>query len=504
MPEDKQITYEEYVQSVRAFNCGQGLAVIGQLSRAMEFDDPALKESIFNKWIPQTVNQWQLAFFAKTLIELSTDDRATEVTDKVLLFACDRYNQLIDPFVGNPEVKPTERDVHNFLVRTAFEQFPYQHGNYRNEVARAFILFEEIAEAAKGEGFDIPVAFLKITGLSVRDFMLLGVAYWAQAGTPIITPMTTSVASMKEVLTPEKQGKFLALTATDYAGFRQHQEKQEKKAGFERFEFNCLNTFPLINPDRFKKLLCPIPTLLLRRFTRGLYYYLLDAYSGGGKQNSFSTFFGKSIFERYVGEQLKSYFPPEKVLGELKIGKSEKSCDWMVIEDEFVTLIECKTTGLTVRGKTFAETEQLTEDLKRRIVSGVKACERTRKAIEAEQPGFEGLKGKRIIDLIVLYDEVYLFNAPPYRDIVEEELKKGGLPGITYQVTPIAELEHTLPALSKAGFGKLLSDKMADEGRRSWDLLTFTQSQVKAGTVEEPEPNRMLSAKFEAVFEPLL
>lgn len=69
MSEDKQITYDEYLQSLRSFNCGQGLAAIGQLSRAMEFDDPALNKSIFKRWIPQTVNQWQLAFFAKTLIE---------------------------------------------------------------------------------------------------------------------------------------------------------------------------------------------------------------------------------------------------------------------------------------------------------------------------------------------------------------------------------------------------------------------------------------------------
>lgn len=504
MPEGKQITSEEYVQAVRGFNCGQGLTAIGQLSRAMEFDDPALEQSILARWIPRTVNQWQLAFFAKALIEHSNDYKSKGVGDKDLLFACDLYNQIIDPFVGNPSVEASERDVHNFLVRTAFEQFPYQLGNYRNEVARAFVLFEEIAEAAKGDGFDIPDAFLKLSGLSVRDFMINGVAYWAQAGKPIVAPMTTSVASLKDILTPEKQGKFLALTAADYSGFRLCQEMQEKKPGFERFQFNCLNTYPLIKPDRFMQLLCPIPNLLLRRFTRGLYYYLLDEYSGGGKQSTFSAFFGKFIFERYVGDQLKSYFDPEKVLGERKIGESDLSCDWIVVEDRFVILIECKTTGLTVRGKTFAETEQLTEDLKRRIVSGVKACERTRNAIESGQPGLEGLAGKQTINLVVLYDEVYLFNAPPYRNIVEDELKKAGLPGVAYQVTPIAELEYTLPTLAKAGFGNLLSEKMADGERQSWDLLTFTQGLVKEGKADEPEPNRILTAKFKAVFEPLL
>lgn len=504
MPGDKQITFEEYVRAVGGFNCGQGLTAIGQLSRAMEFDDPALERSIFARWIPQTVNQWQLALFAKTLIEHSNDFRRKEVSDKVLLFACDRYNQILDPFVGNPSSETTQRDVHNFLVRTAFEQFPSQLGNYRNEIARAFVLFEELAEVTKSDGFDIPSAFLKLSGLSVSDFMVIGVAYWAQAGKPIVAPMSTSVASLKSILTPENQERFLALTAIDYAGFRQCQEKQEWKSGFERFQFNCLNSHPLIVSNRFRQLLCPIPSLLLRRFTRGLYYYLLEEYSGGGRDNDFSSFFGKFVFERYVGDQLRSYFSSKRVLGERRIGNSDLSCDWMVVEDQFVILVECKTTGLTIRGKTFAETEQLTEDLKRRIVSGVKACDRTRNAIESGQPGFESLAGKRIINLVVLYDEVYLFNAPPYSEIVEDELKKAGLSGIAYQVAPIAELEYSLPVLAKAGFGNLLSDKMADAERRSWDLIAFIRRLIREGKAAKPEPNQILTSKFKAIFEPLL
>lgn len=504
MAEDELITHEEYVQAVGGFNCGQGLMAISQLSRAMEVSDSSLERSIFQKWIPQTVNQWQLAFFAKTLIENSNDYRRKEVSDKILLFACDRYNNILDPLVGNPKVKPTDEGISNFLIRTSFEQFPFQLLNYRNEVARALVLFEQIADSAKGEGFNVSESFRKISGLTIREFLLIGFVYWSKAGQPIVYPLKTDASSLKDLLAPEKQERFLSLISTDYLGFRDCQAKQERKTGFERFQFNCLNSYPLIKSDGFKKIICPIPNLLLRRFTGGLYYYLLDAYSGQGKQNSFSTFFGKSIFERYVGDQLKSYFSTDKVSGELKIGKSDKSCDWIVLEDKFVILIECKTTGLTLRAKTLGDADQIAEDLKRRIVSGVRACERTRKAIETGQPGFMPFKGKKTINLIIIYNEVFFFNAPHYRKIAAEELKKAGLEDVSYQVASIAELEYALPTLSKTGLGNLLAEKMADPDRRTWDLLSFTKRLISEKKTEEPEMNRILSAKFKEVFEPLL
>ncbi|MBI5211632.1 MAG: hypothetical protein HY927_16810 [Elusimicrobia bacterium] len=503
MAEDHQISFEEYVGAVSRFNCAQGLAKIAQLSRTLELKLPELDQSIFRRWHPQTVNQWQLACFAKTLIVTSNDYKRKEVTDQALLWACDRYNQVVDPRVGNPSVQPTERDILDFFIRTSFEQFPYQMLNYRNDISRALILFEEIADLAKGEGFDIAACFWNIAGLSIRDFLLIGVAYWAFAGRPIPSPLTTSAASLQGVLTPEKQARFLALTAADYTTFRTCQAQQEKRPGFERFEFNCLNIFPLIKPDRLN-LLCPIPTLLLRRFTRGIYYFLLDASSKGGKENPFSTFFGKSIFERYVGILLKEHFQPDKVLQERDLG-SEKTCDWIVEDGDFVLLIECKTTGLTIRAKSFADGQQVEDDLKKRIIGGVRACERTRLAIANDQAGLGFLAGKHPVNLIVLYDEVYLFNAPPYRTIVNAELKKAGLEGVSYHVTPIAELEWAFPSLHEAGLGKSLREKLADAELVSWDFVSFTQRLIKEKRVKDADGrNPLLDAKFEEVFQPLL
>lgn len=250
--------------------------------------------------------------------------------------------------------------------------------------------------------------------------------------------------------------------------------------------------------------MCPIPLLLQRRFTRGLYYYLLDAYNEGEKKNRFSTFFGKSIFEPYVGIQLRYHFSRRRVFGERDIGKSEKTCDWIIAEDDFITLVECKTTGLTIRSKSLADTEQIAEDLKKRIVSGVQACERTREAISRGQNGLGVFSGKPTLNLIVLYDEVYLFNAPPYKELVDVELKKVGLESVTYQVSPIAELEYALPALAKNGMGRLLSKKLGDPERRTWDLSVLIQHLVKKGEIAEPERNAVLDAKFKSVFNPLL
>jgi hypothetical protein len=240
--------------------------------------------------------------------------------------------------------------------------------------------------------------------------------------------------------------------------------------------------------------------LLIKRFTRGVFYYLLDAYSEGAGANRFSEFFGKHLFEPYVGAQLRTGFA-ERVFPEQDIGETDKSCDWIVVEGDALTLIECKTLGLTMRAKSFADTDVLLQDLRKRIVKSVQALARTKAAIEKGAKGFERWRGKSVRCLIVLYDEVYLFNAPLYRELIADDLKACSLDALPFQVCTISELEYVMPILAQRGLAATLDEKTADRERAAWDLAVFVSRLVDEGKLAEPPMNTLLAETYDEVFK---
>lgn len=499
---DGMISIEQYEHWVRRFGTEDALISIARVSRALEFKDPILEKSILNR--SNSVGQWQLAFFAKTLINKSNDYRAKSVDDRTLYFACNYYNNVRDPHLKDPDTEETRRELLNHLVRMSYEEFPFQIINHRADIPRALILFEQLAESAAGAGFDVASAFREVTGLTVREFLFNGFAFWANAGAGAIkTPLTTSILALQDTLKPENQERFLSIVSTDYATFRKFQDKQLIKDGYEKHQFNCLNSFPLIRTGRRSLLVSPIPLLLIRRITRGIYYYLQEAYSKGGDRNDFTQFFGKHLFEPYVGMQLRSLPLHTSLSDERDISRSEKSCDWILTEGNAVTLIECKTLGLTARAKAFAETEIVTDDLRKRIVKAVHALARTKEAIDKGVAGFESLRGKTTRNLIVLYDEVYLFNSLLYRELLQNDLKQEGLENTPFQVCSIAELEYAIPILGQTPLASMLDGKISDRERSTWDLSVHIDHLVSEKALSDTEPNKILDAKFEEVFASL-
>lgn len=497
---DQHIAFEAYAAWVRNFETEQALLAISRVCRAIELRDPRLKKSILGK--KQDVGQWQLAHFAKALIERSNDYRSRKVDDTELYLACNYYNNIREPHPDDPLSETGRREVLNNLIRMSYSQFPFQITTHREDIPRTLILFEELAALAASE-FDVARTFYDMTGMSVREFMVHGFFIWAMSENGEVPPVKPSInLRVKELLPEDKQIQFRDLVVADYQKFRECQEKQFIKPGFEKQQFNCLHIFPLIKTKRSGKVVCPVPLLLIRRITSGIYYQLQTAYSAGGVRNDFTTFFGRRLFEPYVGMQLRELKTPTDLLPEQDIG-SEKTCDWILVENDAITLIECKSLGLTQRSKSFARTDDVAEDLRKRIVKAVQAFERTREAIAAGIGSLAYLKGNSTRNLIVFYDDIYLFNSLLYRELVDFELKALGLGDVVFQVISVRELEYVIPLLGRDTLAGTLDAKMGDKEHATWDMRTYIDRVLKErGETAVPE-NALLKSRFDALFDGL-
>ena len=131
------------------------------------------------------------------------------------------------------------------------------------------------------------------------------------------------------------------------------QEKISRHQSYDQnyaYNFNPLRAKPLIEviDENRRVLLSPMPTLLLWRFTEGVYYDICN-------QPGFDAAFGRS-FQSYVGEVFLAANKSDKfeVLAEhsFNVGKNRKdSIDWIISGVDADIFIESKTKKLRLDSK---------------------------------------------------------------------------------------------------------------------------------------------------------
>lgn len=125
------------------------------------------------------------------------------------------------------------------------------------------------------------------------------------------------------------------------------------------YTYNPILATPLISYK--ETILCPIPILMFWQITWGLYYSIVN-------ETGFANAYGDA-FQNYVGDIMSKSITsvPLKILPEekYKSGKDEKrTTDWIVVDDESVLFIECKTKRMTMLSKTELDAEKgLEKDL---------------------------------------------------------------------------------------------------------------------------------------------
>ncbi len=496
------VSTQEFVQFVRRYNLEESLSFIARIGRAIFDDTPQFARSPIGKYVPQAINLWQLAFLAKTLILHSNDYRAKSLDERELFKCANLYNDLDDPFVTKNGSERTVEDAYNFLLRTAYQQFPYQQ-SIRNDFGRSLYLYLDINQSVGLEKFDINEQFRKLRGLSILEFMVIGIALFASMTSgELPVPVRTELPKLEPYLQQGKVDKFLAATMVDYKTFRDVQHREPTREGYETFEFNCLWKYPLIKTERSKRIIAPIPLLIAHRVTRGLYYDLLDEFNMGGKRNPFASFFGKEIFEEYVGMLLKKLYKHGIVLRERRYARGLDTADWMIKDRDALVLVECKSADLTKAAKTFAEHTVLQSDLRKRVIKGISTCHRTEKHIRQGASGLEDLGGpQRIHCVIVTLDYSFLANSSPYRVIVDRELKErlGFVP--CYHVISIYDFEEVFNFLEDVSFSDLLACKEENQEWYGIDFSAFLQLFAREKLRREVSwGNALLDAKYKEFF----
>ncbi len=506
----KDSTIEDLKSFLKQFQLSEALATIGSecihlWQKKTPIEDVARKHIYhfqgiaFEKKDKVTIALWQLAYIAKLLILVSNDFRPKNFDKDSLLKAAAMFNNLLDRILlTDSESEPFAAD--SFFIRTGYQQFTFQ-AEKRHLVPRALYLFKEINEELGTDKFDIPKTFVDMYGLTIEDFIYIGFAISAYLRkTAFFNPdeiINAKVPKLANYLTKEKVGRFLNIVTINYADFRKLTEiDQSNVHGLEHFEFNPLVKHPIIRTTKVD-FVVPVPVLLLDRVTSGIYYDMLDEFSSRSLLNEFTSFLG-GLFEKYVGKLLTEFYDELHLLPERHYGKCSRTVDWIILEDNSAVLIECKSSRLTKRAKTFAEQDKLQEDLRKGVARGVKQLFRNKCDIENKIFGLEDLFDiKDLYFLIIVLDPLYFANSIQ-RKLIDEELKKDKISNFEYQIMSVSELEYFTTLLSREKLYKILNNKIQDLDKREWDFEQFTNDykgeQVKL-------ENKLLSKKFHEFFD---
>ena len=237
------------------------------------------------------------------------------------------------------------------------------------------------------------------------------------------------------------------------------------------YQFNILREKPII--DINGKLRCPIPIIIADRLSTGVYFDLANYYSQTLKNRSdFTTNYGV-LFEDYVGYMLSEFYQVNIELYAANeyynqhIGGKRNIpslCDWIIIENDTVILIECKSGKLPLN---IASTGNL-EDLKSFLIDHY---------LNKGKLQFDFLynhfteKGKKVFSIIIYNDYINIYNK--YDRIFEDVIDiVYNINKYSTQFMSVYDFESILPQLHDSKFQDILIDKLKIENKdKSFDDL---------------------------------
>lgn len=350
------------------------------------------------------------------------------------------------------------------MAPLAFEQFGQQWSAMEN-LARAHSLFAD----AHAKHPDLPdsAAWEEVLGVSLDGFMRTGfglhVAMLQNEGQVSRDVLARSdVRPIWEPLNPVEL--FTVIDAHFAQGFAEHRAIiiDAQKPGWEKWSFNSLTARPLITFEN--DLVGPIPHLLLDRISStGLWYIGQERWGA-----TFTDAVG-GAFEDYVGQNL-GLISAATVLPEIKYSTptgDALSCDWFVITDEAVVLVEVKCARPLLGSRT-GEIAAF-DDAERKIGKAVQQLESTVTLIKDRHPAFVDIPHDRpLLGLVVTLEPYYLRET--FRDSILES-----------SVLPISiawahELENAAAQLQNA----------PDAGRQLLEALTPSTGPLKvSGTLSK-------------------
>jgi hypothetical protein len=228
-------------------------------------------------------------------------------------------------------------------------------------------------------------------------------------------------------------------------------------------------------------LLVPVPSLLLRRFTDGLFYEICG-------EDGFAAAYGDA-FQLYVGEILSkvNFNGNFQVIAEerYKFKKEDKrSADWMITDSSANLFIECKTKRLRAQAKFSFDDSILAEDLTK-LADGVTQLYKT--IIHYKVDAYSRFKnnGKQIYPVLVTIEDWMIFGPKIYNILdqkIQSNLSKLNIPAdilneMPYTVCSVDELEIAMHVINRHSIAEVMEGK---KNKRLWTLHGFLSSDYPA------------------------
>lgn len=465
--------YKPLRNHLRKYNLTQSLADIWTLSDhlANRTQLPRIFDNGQPHWVKDLVYQWDLAI----------------LTREVVLNASPQGVLRLDNFNSLASVINRIRDVENAataeyfrtrgdgaqnalasLYATVHRQFPWQRQRQMTTLMRYMKVFGAQA---------VETVLMQSSGLSIRDWYLMGMAI---LGHMLREPGINAQQNLQAFgITPARTQAFFEKLSMGIEPLRQKTQGVQLYDENWLYSWNPIAESPLIaaDPKTPHLLHCPIPELVMKRFSQGLFYELMQ---GRGYENPY----GHS-FQAYIGEVIHETFRgvTYELLSEASYrdGRNEKhGADWVLMDPSANVFIECKTKRVKQAGKMAFDRDAVQaefEVLAKAIVQLYKNIADAQQGITQWVPN-----GHPIYPLVVTLEDWYLFGSPVaamLRELVQEKLQAQGMDmavmdSMPYTVVSSGELETVGNVLAQVGIHPFLAGRH-QENFRDWLVQDYAQ-----------------------------
>jgi hypothetical protein len=445
------IPWNAFTQRVRRHRPSELAGAIGELTAYQASKNIAPPQE-------RLLLPWALAAAVREAFLTGNEYRASGVTPRDLQQICEAYNAVDTRFTGS-----TLGEVHAFLLRTSYEQFPFQDPDFA-KMNRPVAMLEMTTAATN---LITPSVWRRVLGCDLRDFLsagfILSAATQNNRGRFSIDHLDSeSYAPILEI-TPRLVIETALRTRLSMSvdEFRSRsQEARSLRPELRKYDFNPLVARPLFDLGG-GEYLAPVSQLTTRPLSvAGLYFAGLQALPND--EASLFTIDMGMLFEQYVGRQLAS-LPDVAVHPEVEYERGRKTVDWFVVPNEGpVLLVEAKATPPRVAG--YRDLEVMSTDVTRAVGKAYEQIARSADLLKSGHaslrhiPNDRGLRGLAV-------------TLEPYR-MVNDHVSREGLPdpGIPTLACSAKELEDLVTVGQAEPAVALLASILDDEERRTWDL----------------------------------
>lgn len=457
--------YKPFRNFIRQFPLEESLVVVWwytqHVTEDLELPDNLTPRDPFGRLVDvkRFIHVWDLEILAKEVVlnAQPTGQRSFGTWNDLAR----AINWIRDLSAKMDPVDAPDYNVLREVLRIIHQQFPWQAPASAQTLTRYFKIFggPEMSPLVEREFGMTPWQLVRVA-------FAIASRYRANQGS-LATQDYTSIGVSDEI-----RDAFLDRVAQPIDRLRDQTRAKQSYGRDWVYSFNPLRGMPLIRYDlqHPERLLCPMPALLHRRFTDGLYYDLIRQ---PGIENALG--FG---FQRYVGDVLAAAFlsPGVEIIAEKEylVSKDRKDgVDWIVQDDGATLFIECKTKRMTMDAKFGADGVALADDIRKMAINIAKVYANIVDAL-AGRTQWSARQGPAFA-LICTMEDWWLLGAPGVEGLHEavctemtaRSLDLGLLDRIPYAMASIAEMETGFQLINRMGILAFMTPKFSEAHRLS-------------------------------------